>query len=203
MELLKNAKSAMNFQERYSDMEGSEGGYDRKEKRALKQAKKAGVGLNDSQSNRSEYLDTVGAERTRAAATGITAVAGVVAGAYTGNPAMVKSSLAMGANYMGGEMAEDAAGNDGVGQQLGIQDAMNIGGPLASTMGQGTREKKAEGGGPGGPPETPGVDPTAQDPYNPEYKHQRNGSTLQYKAGGSLRYNPRKYDYIKGNSFGF
>ena len=194
MEILKKAQSALNFQDRYSDMEGSEGGYNRKEKRALKQANKAGVTLNEKQSDRAEYLDTVGAEKTRAITTGVTAAVGTGVGLFTGNPAMVKSSLAMGANYVGGEMAEDAAGNDGVGQQLGVQDALSTFGPLAATLGQGS----GGAGGAGGAPETPGV----QDPFNPEYKHQRTGSTLKYKAGGSLRYNPRKYDYIKGNTFG-
>ena len=181
MEILKKAQSALNFQDRYSDMEGSEGGYNRKEKRALKQAGKAGVTLNESQEDRSDYLNTVGDERTRAITTGITAAVGTGVGLYTGNPAMVKSSLAMGANYVGGEMAEDAAGNDGVGQQLGVQDALSTFGPLAATLGQGS----------GGAPETPETPETV-----------RNGRTLEYKAGGSLRYNPRKYDYIKGNTFG-
>ena len=177
MKLLKDIQSSMNFQDRYSDMEGSKGGYSRKEKRTLKKAEGAGVTLNESQSDRSDYLNTVSDERTRAALTGVTAVGGVVAGAYTGNPALVTSSLAMGAGYVGGEMAEDAAGNDGVGQQLGIQDAMNIGGPLASTLGQGA-EVTGEG-------------------WNNRQQPK------ETKRGGTLRYNPRKYDYIKGNTFGF
>lgn len=191
----------MNFEDRYSDMAGSKGGYDRKEKKALKQAGKAGVTLNESQSDRSDYLDIVGAERTRAITTGATALVGTGVGLFTGNPAMVKSSLAMGANYVGGEMAEDAAGNDGVGQQLGIQDALTTFGPLAATLGQGTREK--DGG--GDAEEVPETPETPEDPQTRDFEGLLKTSlapTQGLKAGGSLRYNPRKYDYIKGNTFG-
>ncbi len=175
MELLKKAKSALNFQDRYSDMEGSEGGYSRKQRKSLEGAKKSGYRLSESQEDRSEYLDTVSSERTRAIATGVAAVGGVVAGAYTGNPALITSSLSMGANYLGGEIAEDAAGNDGLGQQLGVQDAMSLAAPFLSTIGQG-KEVTNEG-------------------WN-------NRGEKQMKQGGKLRYNPRKYDYIKGNTFG-
>ena len=65
MELLKNIKSAVNFEDRYSDMEGSEGGYSRKERKALDRAKKSGASLRGYQEDRSEYLDTVSNERKR------------------------------------------------------------------------------------------------------------------------------------------
>ena len=168
MELLKNIKGGLNFQERYSDMEGSEGGFSGKDRRALKRAQKSGLGLRDYQKDRKEYLDTVGDERTRAIGTGISTVGGVAVGAFTGNPALITSSLSSGANYLTGEMAENEAGNDGIGQQLGFQDAMDAAAPFMSMLGQGQG---------GGPPE-------------------------QFKQGGKLRYNPRKYDYIKGNTFG-
>ena len=187
----------MKFEDRYSDMAGSKGGYNRKDKKALKQAGKAGVTLNENQEDRSDYLNTVGAERTRAAATGVTALVGTGVGLYTGNPAMVKSSLAMGANYVSGEMAEDAAGNDGVGQQLGVQDALSTFGPLAATLGQGSG-----GGGAEGAPETPETPETPQINNLGDIYTESSDPKITYKAGGSLRYNPRKYDYIKGNTFG-
>lgn len=197
MKLLKDIQSSMNFEDRYSDMAGSKGGYNRKEKKALKQAGKAGVTLNENQEDRSDYLNTVGAEKTRAITTGVTALMGTGVGLFTGNPAMVKSSLAMGANYVGGEMAEDAAGNDGVGQQLGVQDALSTFGPLAATLGQGSGGGDAEGA-----PETP---ETPEAPQARDFEGLLKTSlapTQGLKAGGSLRYNPRKYDYIKGNTFG-
>ena len=73
-------------------------------------------------------------------------------------------------NYLGGEMAENAAGNDGLNQQLGVQDFASMASPFLSAIG---------------------------------HQQAKDGRTLEYKAGGSLRYNPRKYDYIKGNTFGF
>ena len=200
MKLLKDIKSSMNFEDRYSDMAGSKGGYNRKEKKALKQAGKAGVTLNENQEDRSDYLNTVGAEKTRAITTGVTAAVGTGVGLYTGNPAMVKSSLAMGANYVGGEMAEDAAGNDGVGQQLGVQDALSTFGPLAATLGQGS------GGGDAlealEAPEAPETPETPQINNLGDIYTESSDPKITYKAGGSLRYNPRKYDYIKGNTFG-
>ena len=168
MELLKNIQSAVNFEDRYSGMEGSEGGFDRKERKALKRAKKSGVSLKGYQDDRSEYLDVVGSERQRLAGNVASTVGGVGLGLVTGNPKLVASSLGSGMAYLGGEMGENAAGNDGLNQQLGVQDFASMASPFLSAVGQA-----------------------------------RNGTTLQYKAGGSLRYNPRKYDYIKGNTFGF
>ena len=199
MELLKKAKSALNFQDRYSDMEGSEGGYSRKQRKSLEGAKKSGYRLSESQEDRSEYLDTVSSERTRAIATGVAAVGGVVAGAYTGNPALITSSLSMGANYLGGEIAEDAAGNDGLGQQLGVQDAMSLAAPFLSTIGQGTKTK--ENAGPA-PQEAPQNISSIAPPKQIGSGFQGNTGGLMLKQGGKLRYNPRKYDYIKGNTFG-
>ena len=171
MEILKSAKSALNFQDRYSDMEGSDGGYNvgqergrgRKDRRALKQAERSGYNLNEYQGDRKEYLDTVHDERIRGLGTGITTVGGIGAGIAMGNLGLVTGSLSMGAGYLGGEMEENAAGNDGLNQQLGFEDAMSLAAPFITSAG---------GGG-------------------------------QMKQGGKLRYNPRKYDYIKGNTFGF
>lgn len=170
MELLKNIKSAVNFEDRYSDMEGSEGGYSRKERKALDRAKKSGASLRGYQEDRSEYLDTVSNERKRFAGNVASTAVGVGLGLMTGNPNLVTSSLGSGMNYLGGEMAENAAGNDGLNQQLGVQDFANMASPFLSAIG---------------------------------HQQAKDGRTLEYKAGGSLRYNPRKYDYIKGNTFGF
>jgi hypothetical protein len=195
MELLKKAKSALNFQDRYSDMEGSEGGFSGKQRRALKRAEKSGLGLRKYQEDRKEYLDTVGDERIRAIGTGAAAVGGVVAGIYTGNPKLIGSSLSMGANYLGGEMAEDAAGNDGVNQQLSFKDAMTAASPFISMIGQGGGKDKEN------PIQnTPQYIPQFNDMFS-NYMNDPTGGV--YKQGGRLRYNPRKYDYIKGNTFGF
>ena len=183
MEILKKAKSALNFQDRYSDMEGSEGGFSGKQRRALKRAEKSGLGLRNYQKDRKEYLDTVGDERIRAIGTGVAAVGGTALGVFTGNPNLVASSLKMGANYLGDEMAEDAAGNDGVGQQLSFEDAMTAASPFIGLLGQGG-----------------GKENTALDPALAEGVDFNNAFM---KQGGRLRYNPRKYDYIKGNTFGF
>jgi len=193
MEILKKAKSALNFQDRYSDMEGSEGGFSGKQRRALKRAEKSGLGLRKHQEERKEYLDTVGDERIRAIGTGAAAIGGTALGVFTGNPNLVASSLKMGVNYLGDEMAEDAAGNDGVGQQLSFEDAMTAASPFISMIGQSSQNTPKEDN----PLETGG----RWSKFNEEFL--RNGKTLKYKAGGSLRYNPRKYDYIKGNTFGF
>lgn len=202
MELLKKAKSALNFQDRYSDMEGSEGGFSGKQRRALKRAEKSGLGLRKYQEDRKEYLDTVGDERIRAVGTGVASVGGVVAGIYTGNPKLIGSSLSMGANYLGGEMAEDAAGNDGVNQQLSFKDAMTAASPFISMIGQGGRKGKEN---PIQNTENP-IQNTSQ--YIPQFNDMFNNYMNDptggvYKQGGRLRYNPRKHDYIKGNTFGF
>jgi len=191
MELLKKAKSALNFQDRYSDMEGSEGGFSGKQRRALKRAEKSGLGLRKYQEDRKKYLDTVGDERIRAIGTGAAAVGGTALGVFTGNPNLVASSLKMGANYLGDEMAEDAAGNDGVNQQLSFKDAMTAASPFISMIGQG-----------GGKGRKNPIQNTPQ--FNDMFSEYMNDPTGGvYKQGGRLRYNPRKYDYIKGNTFGF
>jgi len=196
MKILKKAKSALNFQDRYSDMEGSEGGFSGKQRRALRKAEKSGLGLRKHQKDRKEYLDTVGDERIRAIGTGAAAVGGTALGVFTGNPNLVASSLSMGANYLGDEMAEDAAGNDGVGQQLSFEDAMTAASPFISLLGQG-----------GNNPQAMTEDNLAVNKAVPKGfdfdDHLQGLPTFGMKQGGSLRYNPRKYDYIKGNTFGF
>lgn len=225
---------SLDFQERYSDMEGAEGGYSGKERRKLKKAEKAGVTLSGSQEDRQDYLETINQERIGAAANLGAAAIGTVAGLYTGNMGLVTSSIGLGADYLGGEMAE-YQGGEGVSEKLNLEDAAKIASPFLTTMGQGTREK---GGG-----DTKDIEPKIDAVEIPEVIPKDSSSAsgklgmmgddgavpsgatspgkgtghnvtnllqaLQVapiasgKQGTKLRYNPRKYDYIKGNSFGF
>ena len=194
MELLKKAKSALNFEDRYSDMEGSDGGFDRKERKRLKQIKERGGRVDQ---DRLDYLNTIRDERTRAIGTGVAAIGGTALGIATGNPMLIKGSLGMGAQYMGGEMGEVDGPNDGVGQQLGIQDAMRVASPFLAGIGQGSGGEA--GAAPGAVPgAVPGGVP---DSFDLEGNLQ-GLPTFGMRQGGKLRYNPRKHDYIKGNTFG-
>ena len=209
-------------------MEGAEGGYSGKERRKLKKAEKAGVTLSGSQEDRQDYLETINQERIGAAANLGAAAIGTVAGLYTGNMGLVTSSIGLGADYLGGEMAE-YQGGEGVAEKLDLEDAAKIASPFLSTMGQGTREK---GGG-----DTKDIEPKIDAVEIPDVQTEdtttqgatTQGTTTQGqtqggdkpssvghlldflmvaptnegKQGTKLRYNPRKYDYIKGNSFGF
>jgi len=196
MELLKKAKSALNFQDRYSDMEGSDGGFDRKERKRLKQIKERGGRVDQ---DRLDYLNTIRDERTRAIGTGAAAIGGTALGIATGNPALIKGSLSMGAQYMGGEMGEVDGPNDGVGQQLGIQDAMNVATPFLSAIGQGSGGGGVAGAAPGGAPES--MASIQAGGIGSAFSGGNTGG-LMLRQGGNLRYNPRKHDYIKGNTFG-
>ena len=177
MELLKNIKKSLNFQDRYSDMEGAGDGFDRGELTRLKKIQKGGGRVDQ---DRLDYLETIGSERTRAIGTGVATVGGVVAGAYTGNPALIKASLGMGAQYLSGEVGEVGGPNDGVGQQLGVEDALRAASPFLSSIGGGSKDM--------------GLDPALAEGVD--------FNSVLMKQGGKLRYNPRKYDYIKGNTFG-
>ena len=177
MELLKNIKKSLNFQDRYSEMEGAGDGFDRDELKRLKKIKKGGGRVDQ---DRLDYLETIRNERARAIGTGASAVGGTALGIATGNPALIKGSLGMGAQYLSGEVGELGGANDGVGQQLGVEDALRAASPFLSSIGGGNGDMGLD------PALAEGVD------FN---------STFM-KQGGKLRYNPRKYDYIKGNTFG-
>ena len=177
MELLKNIKKSLNFQDRYSEMEGAGDGFDRGEPNRLKKIQKGGGRVDQ---DRLDYLETIRNERTRAIGTGVSAVGGTALGIATGNPALIKGSLGMGAQYLSGEVGELGGANDGVGQQLGVEDALRAASPFLSSIGGGNGDMGLD------PALAEGVD------FN---------STFM-KQGGKLRYNPRKYDYIKGNTFG-
>ena len=181
MELLKNIKKSLNFQDRYSEMEGAGDGFDRDELKRLKKIKKGGGRVDQ---DRLDYLETIGSERTRAISTGAAAVGGTALGIATGNPALIKGSLGMGAQYLSGEVGELGGANDGVGQQLGVDDALRAASPFLSSI----------GGGNGGGNRDMGLDPALAEGVD--------FNSAFMKQGGKLRYNPRKYDYIKGNTFG-
>ncbi len=177
MELLKNIKKSLNFQDRYSEMEGAGDGFDRGELKRLKKIKKGGGRVDQ---DRLDYLETIRNERARAIGTGASAVGGTALGIATGNPMLIKGSLGMGAQYLSGEVGELGGANDGVGQQLGMEDALRAASPFLSSIGGGNRDMGLD------PALAEGVD------FNSAFM----------KQGGKLRYNPRKYDYIKGNTFG-
>lgn len=177
MELLKNIKKSLNFQDRYSEMEGAGDGFDRGELKRLKKIKKGGGRVDQ---DRLDYLETIRNERARAIGTGASALGGTALGIATGNPMLIKGSLGMGAQYLSGEVGELGGANDGVGQQLGMEDALRAASPFLSSIGGGNRDMGLD------PALAEGVD------FNSAFM----------KQGGKLRYNPRKYDYIKGNTFG-
>ena len=181
MELLKNIKKSLNFQDRYSEMEGAGDGFDRGELNSLKRIKKGGGRVDQ---DRLDYLETIRNERTRAIGTGASAVGGTALGIATGNPMLIKGSLGMGAQYLSGEVGELDGANDGVGQQLGMEDALRAASPFLSSL----------GGGNGGGNRDMGLDPALAEGVD--------FNSAFMKQGGKLRYNPRKYDYIKGNTFG-
>ena len=242
MNLLKDISKSLNFQDRYSEMEGAQTGtanegYDREEYKSLTMAQKGGATLSPAEKERLKYLKTVRDERTRAATTLGAAAAGTIVGAYTGNPAMVKSSLAMGAGYVMEEAGEVDGPNDGTGQQLGFEDFTRAAAPMMTTIGQGDAAGMAEQrqGNREGRQEARGIrqddrahnkamrraerdtrrenraresgeyDQIPGEDYS-YYGTYRSGGKLNYASGGKMnlrnRYNPRKHDYIKGNTFG-
>lgn len=183
MGLLDDISKGLNFQDRYSDMAGAETGtsnegFDRKELKQLRSAKKGGAPLSPADEERLKYLETITSERTRGAMELGSAAVGTVVGAYTGNPALVASSLEGGASYLMGEAGEVDGPNDGTGQQLQTEDYTSLIAPLTQMAGSFGGSESA-----------------------------KTGRKLNYASGGKMelrnRYNPRKHDYIKGNTFGF
>ena len=86
-----------------------------------------------------------------------------------------------------------------------MEDALRVASPLLSGI----------GGGNGGGNKDMGVDGNTLDNSNTELKVNTSNNysndmfdkymqdpSRKYKQGGKLRYNPRKYDYVKGNTFG-
>ena len=117
MELLKNMGQALKFKERYDDMDryGMEE-YDKGDCKQLKELKKSGAPLSESQEETLKYCETIRGERTRALTQAGLSTAKVVGGAITGNPQLIGQGVGDFGKYMAGEAQEVAGGNDPEGQ---------------------------------------------------------------------------------------
>ena len=163
MDLVKDISKSLNFKERYDDMErtGMEQ-YDRKQCKELRELEKSGAPLSQSQKDTLNYCNTIRGERSRAAIQGGVSAAKVGVGLYTGNPALVTQGVTDFGGYVMDEAAEVQGPNDGVGQQLGIEDAQNFGmqalqGVVTGAAGAKKAESAEEVVDPTATPETPGV----------------------------------------------
>ena len=163
MDLVKDISKSLNFKERYDDMErtGMEQ-YDRKQCKELRELEKSGAPLSQSQKDTLNYCNTIRGERSRAAIQGGISAAKVGVGLYTGNPALVTQGVTDFGGYVMDEAAEVQGPNDGVGQQLGIEDAQNFGmqalqGVVTGAAGAKKAKSAEEVVDPTATPETPGV----------------------------------------------
>tara|TARA_R100001510_G_C7656338_1_gene216232 strand:+ start:3069 stop:3806 length:738 start_codon:yes stop_codon:yes gene_type:complete len=163
MDLVKDISKSLNFKERYDDMErtGMEE-YDRKECKELRELEKSGAPLSQSQKDTLNYCNTIRGERGRAAIQGGVSAAKVGVGLYTGNTALAMQGVTDMGSYVMDEAAEVQGPNDGVGQQLGIEDAQNFG--MQALQGVVTGVAGSQGGAeaeevvdPTTTPETPGL----------------------------------------------
>jgi len=200
-----NSPGFLNFEERYAHMPGSEGGYSGKEYRKFKDLEDQGIPVD---SDRYDYLKTVHDERTRATGTTALNVGGLVLGAYTGNTNLMATSASNIGAYAMGEMEETKAGgqnpytgeylgSDPTGQEIQFEEELIAQiAPMLSSIGQGT--------GFGAESQLP-VGANIESDYTPNsgvISVLDIGETNYAKQGSKLRYIPRKYDYIKGNTFG-
>jgi hypothetical protein len=164
MDLVKDISKSLNFKERYDDLErtGMEE-YDRKECKELRELEKSGAPLSQSQKDTLHYCNTIRGERGRLATQTAVSAGKVVAGYYTGNPELAMQGITDFGGYVMDEAAEVQGPNDGVGQQLGIEDAQNFGmqalqGVVTGVAGsQGGTEAEEVVDTPTTPPETPSV----------------------------------------------
>ena len=164
MDLVKDISKSLNFKERYDDLErtGMEE-YDRKECKELRELEKSGAPLSQSQKDTLHYCNTIRGERGRAVIQGGVSAAKVGVGLYTGNTALAMQGVTDFGGYVMDEAAEVQGPNDGVGQQLGIEDAQNFGmqalqGVVTGVAGsQGGAEAEEVVDTPTTPPETPSV----------------------------------------------
>ena len=152
---------SLKFKERYDDMErtGMEE-YDRKECKELRQLEKSGAPLSESQKETLNYCNTIRGERGRLVTQTAVSAGKVVAGYYTGNPELAMQGITDMGSYVMDEAAEVQGPNDGVGQQLGIEDAQNFG--MQALQGVATGVAGSQGGAeeavdPTATPKTPGV----------------------------------------------
>ena len=164
MDLVKDIGKSLKFKERYDDLErtGMEE-YDRKECKELRELEKSGAPLSQSQKDTLHYCNTIRGERGRAVIQGGVSAAKVGVGLYTGNTALAMQGVTDFGGYVMDEAAEVQGPNDGVGQQLGIEDAQNFGmqalqGVVTGVAGsQGGAEAEEVVDTPTTPPETPSV----------------------------------------------
>jgi hypothetical protein len=164
MDLVKDISKSLNFKERYDDLErtGMEE-YDRKECKELRELEKSGAPLSQSQKDTLHYCNTIRGERGRLATQTAVSAGKVVAGYYTGNPELAMQGITDMGSYVMDEAAEVQGPNDGVGQQLGIEDAQNFGmqalqGVVTGVAGsQGGAEAEEVVDTPTTPPKTPSV----------------------------------------------
>ena len=163
MDLVKDISKSLNFKERYDDLErtGMEE-YDRKECKELRELEKSGAPLSQSQKDTLHYCNTIRGERGRAVIQGGVSAAKVGVGLYTGNTALAMQGVTDFGGYVMDEAAEVQGPNDGVGQQLGIEDAQIFG--MQAWQGVVTGVAGSKGGAeaeevvdPTATPETPGV----------------------------------------------
>ena len=163
MDLVKDISKSLNFKERYDDLErtGMEE-YDRKECKELRELEKSGAPLSQSQKDTLHYCNTIRGERGRAVIQGGVSAAKVGVGLYTGNTALAMQGVTDFGGYVMDEAAEVQGPNDGVGQQLGIEDAQNFGmqalqGVVTGVAGSQGGAEAADAVDPTAPPKTPGV----------------------------------------------
>ena len=164
MDLVKDIGKSLKFKERYDDLErtGMEE-YDRKECKELRELEKSGAPLSQSQKDTLHYCNTIRGERSRAVIQGGVSAAKVGVGLYTGNTALAMQGVTDFGGYVMDEAAEVQGPNDGVGQQLGIEDAQNFGmqalqGVVTGVAGsQGGAEAEEVVDTPTTPPDTPSV----------------------------------------------
>tara|TARA_R100001163_G_C5055018_1_gene191523 strand:+ start:738 stop:1490 length:753 start_codon:yes stop_codon:yes gene_type:complete len=163
MDLVKDISKSLNFKERYDDLErtGMEE-YDRKECKELRELEKSGAPLSQSQKDTLHYCNTIRGERSRAVIQGGVSAAKVGVGLYTGNTALAMQGVTDFGGYVMDEAAEVQGPNDGVGQQLGVEDAQNFG--MQALQGVVTGVAGSQGGAeaeevvdPTTPPKTPSV----------------------------------------------
>ena len=163
MDLVKDIGKSLKFKERYDDLErtGMEE-YDRKECKELRELEKTGAPLSQSQKDTLHYCNTIRGERGRLATQTAVSAGKVVAGYYTGNPELAMQGITDFGGYVMDEAAEVQGPNDGVGQQLGIEDAQNFG--MQALQGVVTGVAGSKGGAeaeevvdPTTPPKTPSV----------------------------------------------
>lgn len=232
MDLIKDIGKSLNFKERYDDLDrtGMEE-YDREECKELRELEASGAPLSESQKETLHYCNTIRGERTRAAMNLGTSAAKVGVGLATSNPNLVASGITDAGGYVMSEAQEVGGPNDGVGQEIGKQDYMNLGTDILSGVGAAVAGKQAaEVGGDetsgnsmmdmiasGGVPEGSFQDQsnTAERIAELERKLamltqntsgvplRTDGPRVENTHGSKLKRSTRQHDYIKGNTRGY